>query len=131
MDLKISLSNNMSIKDKYTVRSVPLEATKEWILYKHYARRMPSITYAFGLYDLQNKIHGICTFGNAIPPFMKRSICGKDYEHLVYELNRLCINEGLEKNVLSFFVSKSLLLLPSPLIIISYADIEQGHHGYI
>ena len=32
---------------------------------------------------------------------------------------------------MSWFVSKIFKLLPAPLVIISYSDIEQGHHGYI
>jgi len=47
------------------------------------------------------------------------------------ELNRLIINEGLEKNILSFFVSNSLKFMPQPLVIVSYADTSHNHHGYI
>jgi hypothetical protein len=49
----------------------------------------------------------------------------------IIELNRLVVNEGLQKNVLSFFVSKCLKHLPKPLIVLSYADPNKGHHGYI
>jgi hypothetical protein len=52
-------------------------------------------------------------------------------EFKVIELNRLVINEGLEKNCLSFLVSQSLKMLPKPLVVISYADTSQNHHGYI
>ncbi len=48
-----------------------------------------------------------------------------------YELNRLVINEGLEKNVLSFFVSECLKIVPKPCCVVSYADGNNGHHGYI
>ncbi len=37
-------------KADYEVRSIPYSEAKEWILYKHYAHRIPSICYAFGLY---------------------------------------------------------------------------------
>jgi len=41
----------MSIKDKYTVRSIDSEQCKEWLLYKHYAHRIPPIEFSFGLWN--------------------------------------------------------------------------------
>ena len=62
---------------------------------------------------------------------MKKGLCGEKYQEDVYELNRLCINEGLENNILSYFVSQTLKMIPKPKIIVSYADIDFGHNGYI
>ena len=114
----------------YFVRPIDNSDTKEWLLKKHYLKRMTSITYAFGMFD-DSKMIGVCTFGNAIPLTMKRSICGKDYEHLVYELNRLCVDDNAQKNAASFFVGQCFKQLPKPLIVVSYADKSFGHHGYI
>lgn len=121
----------MSIKDKYRVQSIKTEECKEWFLKKHYAKRIPPITFAFGLF--RDKIlQGVISFA---PPcrMMNNGYClfGGDYEVKTYELNRLVINEGLEKNVLSYFVSKSLDCLPKPCCVVSYADSNNGHHGYI
>ena len=52
-------------------------------------------------------------------------------EFKLIELNRLVINEGLEKNVLSFLIGQSFNFLPKPLVLVSYADSSQNHHGYI
>ena len=41
----------MSQIEKFIIRSIPKEQTKEWFKYKHYAKRIPSIRYSFGLYD--------------------------------------------------------------------------------
>jgi hypothetical protein len=120
-----------SVKDKYTVKSIISSQTYEWLLKKHYAKRIPSISYAFGLYDYNNVLHGVCTVGKPASPNLCVGICGESYSKYVYELNRLCTNEELEKNVLSYFVSKCLKLLPKDLIIVSYADTLHGHHGYI
>jgi hypothetical protein len=114
----------------YEVKSIDYQDCKEWFLKKHYLKRLPSISFCFGLYDGINLI-GVCSFGNAVPLTMKRSICGQDYEHLVYELNRLIVIDNHNKNVTSFFVSQCLKMLPNPLIIVSYADKSQGHNGYI
>ena len=43
----------------------------------------------------------------------------------------MCLNDHNVKNLTSFFLSKCLNLLPNNLIIVSYADTSQNHHGYI
>jgi hypothetical protein len=115
------------IKTKYEVRAIPRDQTKEWLLHKHYAKRMPSISYAFGLYDTKNDLQGVCTFG--MPPNYMEMIAWKPFDLL--ELNRLVVNENMPANTLSVFVSTSLKLLPKPKVIISYSDFRMGHHGYI
>ena len=52
----------MGVKDKYTVSSIDSYLCKDWLLYKHYAKRIPSIEYSFGLYD-GSILVGVCTFG--------------------------------------------------------------------
>jgi hypothetical protein len=121
----------MSIKNKYKVKSILSSQCKEWLLYKHYAKRLCSISYSFGLFDDNNIIIGILTIGKPASPNLCDGVCGKEFNKNVYELNRLCINDGLEKNVLSFFVSNSLKMIKEDLIIVSYADKLMGHNGYI
>jgi hypothetical protein len=118
----------MSIKDKYQVKSIDSYLCKEWLLYKHYARRMPPIEYSFGLFDLNGTMQGIVTYGTPVSSTL-RNLWQNKYK--LIELNRLCVNEGLEKNVLSYFVGISLKMLPKPFVIASYADTSQNHHGYI
>ena len=121
----------ISISDKYKVQSINKDETHQWLLYKHYAKRIPLIELAFGLYS-NNILQGICTFGT--PARMLNNGYGVfdgKLEIKTYELNRLVINEGLEKNVLSFFVSECLKVIPKPCCIVSYADGNNGHHGYI
>tara|TARA_R100000808_G_C2127643_1_gene137563 strand:- start:281 stop:964 length:684 start_codon:yes stop_codon:yes gene_type:complete len=118
------------MKKEYSVESIDSKETYDWLLHKHYLKRKTSISYAFGLF--RNKVlEGVCTYGNALPSTMRRGFCGLKYEHIVYELNRLCINENLDKNVLSYFVSKTFKLLIKPKILVSYADKKVGHTGYI
>lgn len=49
---------------------------------------------------------------------------------MVLELNRLWVDDRLPRNTESWFVARSLRLLP-PRIIVSYADLAQGHSGYV
>lgn len=121
----------MSLKNKYQVKRINASETYDWLLHKHYAKRIPSISYAFGLFDDKNTLIGICTFGCPPSRSLCVGVCGIEYVYNVFELNRLCVNDGLEKNVLSYFISSCLNGLDDGLIVVSYADTSQGHHGYI
>lgn len=120
----------MSIKKKYIVKSIQSYLTHEWLLKKHYAKRLPSISYAFGLFNDEILI-GVLTIGKPASPNLCDGICGKEYSNYVYELNRLCINDNLEKNVLSYFLSNSIKLIKQDMILVSYADTAMFHNGYI
>lgn len=113
----------------YEIKTITYEECKEWLLFKHYAKRMCSISYSFGLFDGLECV-GVCTFGKPASPSLCVGVCGEDYTDKVYELNRLVVNDGLKKNSLSWFVSRCLSLLPE-LIIVSYADTKMNHNGYI
>ena len=113
----------------YEVKRIKNEEIKEWLLHKHYAKRLCSISFAFGLFEGLQLI-GVCTFGKPASPSLCMGVCGSKNSKFVYELNRLCVNDGLPKNSLSYFVSQCLKMLPT-LIIVSYADTKQNHNGYI
>jgi len=118
----------MSLKNKYEVKPIDSFQCKEWCLKKHYAKRIPPIEYPFGLFDDKGIIQGIVTYGTPVSNVLRELW---DNEFKLMELNRLVINEGLEKNILSFFVSQSLSQMPKPMVIVSYADTSKNHHGYI
>lgn len=105
------------------------EECTQWLLHKHYARRLPSILFAFGLYE-GNILTGIVTYGMPASPFLCIGVCGKQNKDYVIELNRLCV-DSKTKNATSFLVSNSLQMLPKPSIVVSYADTAQNHIGYI
>jgi hypothetical protein len=106
------------------------EETYPWLLEKHYAKRIPQIMHAYGLYDDNNNLKGVVTYGIPASPALCMGICGKEYSSKVLELNRLCLLEN-NKNESSFLVANSIKLLPKPSIVVSYADTSQGHVGYV
>jgi len=121
----------LSIKDDYTVQNIKYEDTKDYILNKHYAQRMPSISFSFGLFK-GSEMKGVLTIGKPASHSLCIGVCGKEHASKVFELNRLITEDGLEKNVLSFFVSSCLRTLKNEdLIIVSYADEGMHHNGYI
>ena len=119
----------MTIPDTYTVRKIMSFECREWFLKKHYAKRLPSTSYAYGLY--KDNLIGICSYGRPVAHTLVKSAFTGKFQDTFLELNRLVVDEGLKKNVLSFFVSRTLRKLPSPNVIVSYADTSQNHHGYI
>tara|TARA_R110000824_G_scaffold821_2_gene5028 strand:- start:6202 stop:6861 length:660 start_codon:yes stop_codon:yes gene_type:complete len=113
-----------------SVIAIPKESTYQWLLEKHYARRIPQIVYAYGVFVDQVMV-GVCTYGIPASPSLTMGLCGKQYKDMVVELNRLCLVEGHDKNLASYFVSQTLRMLPSPSIVVSYADTSMGHVGYV
>lgn len=113
----------------YSVKQIAYSETKPFILNIHYAGRMPSISYAFGLFE-DSKLVGIVSFGSPASAPLCRGICGESEKSKVIELNRLVLLNN-KKNEASFLVSKSIKLLPRPKVIVSYADTAQGHSGYV
>jgi hypothetical protein len=112
------------------VKVLPINSfeVEPWLLQKHYAKRMCPISYAFGLYD-NNELVGVVTYGTPSSSTLRTGICGPKFGDLVVELNRLCCDN--QPNRASFLVGRSLRMLPKPLIVVSYADTEQGHVGYV
>jgi len=118
------------IKEKYKVFSIKKELCYDWLLNKHYAKRVPSIIYSFGLFE-NNILVGVITYGMPPSSTLAISLCGDKYKNIVLELNRLVVNDGLDKNALSFFVSQSINKIPKPKIIVSFSDNNMSHNGYI
>ena len=111
----------------YSVIPIKYEDTKSLILNVHYAKRMPSVSYAFGLYrDLV--LQGICTFGSPASPWLCKGVCGEEHRSKVIELNRLVLVNN-KPNEASLLIARSIALLPKPKVIVSYADVAQGHIG--
>lgn len=95
----------------------------------HYAKRWPSISYAYGLFD-GNELIGVVTYGTPPSATLKRGVAGDEHKNDVLELNRLCLKYN-RKNEASKLVSASLKLLPKDKIIVSFADTEQDHKGIV
>ena len=95
----------------------------------HYAKRWPSISYAFGLFE-DDELIGVCTYGTPPSAPLRRGIAGDENIGIVLELNRLCLKYN-RKNEASKLVGASLKMLPKPSIVISFADTEQQHKGIV
>lgn len=100
----------------------------EFVLKKHYSHRAPIFWAGFALIE-NEKIEGVCVYGQPSPSIQRSAF--KDRDFRLYELTRLVV-QTKTKNAASFLVGNSLKMLePKPCAVISYADSEQGHCGYI
>ena len=111
-------------KRNLTVKRIAYEDTKTFILNIHYARRMPCVQYAFGLFDCDYPYPvGVVTYGQPASPSLCKGIAGEENRKNVLELNRLVLYpEYNGENYASFLVANSLKQLPHGTFVVSYAD---------
>lgn len=112
------------------VRRIDFQLAKSIIIEHHYSHRMPSaVQHSFGLFESE-KIVGVVTFGRPSSPQVARSCVKEELRNRVFELSRLVILTT-EKNSASRLVGRSLKLLPTPFVVVSFADRGQNHVGFI
>ena len=122
-------SSFFDVLDGYSVAPIQAQDADYLILNVHYAKRRPSITYAFGLFNA-GELVGVVTYGTPASSTLLRGICGDDWAQHVLELNRLVLVNN-QPHEASRLVGASLKLLPKPSIIVSYADTKQKHEGIV
>ena len=110
----------MSIYENYSVQKIHNYECHEWFLNKHYAKRIPNIMNCFGLYNANKQLQGVISYGSPPSPSLVVVSFNGKYTEIFLELNRLCVNENLEKNVLSFFVSQSIRHLQKPKVLVLF-----------
>lgn len=112
--------------------SVKVEKTnkaevEEWVRKKHYSRR-PSIFWAGFALIINGNTEGVIVYGQPSPPLQLYAF--KDRTFKFYELSRLVI-QTQRKNAASFLIANSLKQLEKPCAVVSYADSQWNHCGYV
>ncbi len=110
------------------IRVIPAQTAREVAEERHYMRRKPMVSWAFGLH-LDDELMGIATFGTPASRHMQQGVCPSD-PSMVIELNRVWLSDELPRNSESWFLSRALKLMP-PYIVVSYADTTVGHIGHM
>lgn len=111
-------------------KPIEYNEAKDFLLPRHYSGRIPSISHSFGYFE-DSVLKAVCTFGKPASNSLCKGICGEEFSDKVFELNRLCVDGDISIQ-LSQFVAYCLdYLKPLNLIIVSYADTQMNHHGYI
>ena len=113
----------------YVVSQVSAKDTYGYLKEIHYAHRIPSISFAYGLFR-DSQLVGVTTYGTPASSTLCRGVCGDEFQKIVIELNRLVLRDNLP-NEASRLVAGSLRLLPKPRIVVSFADTAQDHCGIV
>lgn len=113
------------------MKVLPIEPylTHNFILNVHYAKRLPCIQHAFGLFE-RGHLVGVTTFGQPATGAIRISMFGHDSGVILMELNRLVVTTTT-RNAASFLVGHAIRLLPKSVALVSYADKGKGHVGYV
>jgi hypothetical protein len=123
--------NDGSIKKLYFIEPINKAIGEYIVVNKHYLKRKAPCTLCYGLMCRTcNKIVGVIMYGISCSSTLLKGICGEDQMQNVYELTRLWINDNTPRNAESYLISNTIKLLDKD-IIVSFAQIDQGHKGTI
>jgi len=111
------------------IKQIDYKTAMDVIVEKHYLHRKCSCSIAFGLFN-DNDLVGVIVFGKPSSYTLCNGIAGKEESKNVIEFSRLWVSDDMPKNTESWFVSRAIRQCPFE-IIVSFADTEQGHIGYI
>lgn len=129
--MKIEYQNDLFAEESqgYTIKKIQSKDTHQFLLNIHYAKRLPSISYAYGLFE-NDELVGVVTYGSPPSQTLVKGIAGDEWAKNVLELNRLCLLNN-KPNEASKLVGGSFKLLPKPTIVVSFADTAQHHEGIV
>lgn len=120
-----------SPKVLFFVREVDYKTATNMVIENHYLHRQAPCSKAYGLFCKKCKnIIGVVMYGVSCSSTLLKGICGIEEQSNVYELTRLWIKDGTPKNTESFLIGNTLKLLDKE-IIVSFAEIQQGHNGTV
>jgi hypothetical protein len=119
----------MRIKDLYKIKQVDYRTAMDMVIKNHYLHRTAPCSKAYGLFE-DNECIGVVIYGVSCSSTLLKGICGESEKSNVYELTRLWIKDGTPKNTESYLIGNTLKLLDKE-IIVSFAEIQQGHSGVI
>ncbi len=129
----------MGLKDRYSIKPISYKLAMETVVENHYLHRKCPCSQAFGLYEQSEantslfdneRLVGVVVYGTPSSSSLRKGICGVEESFNVAELTRLWIEDGTPKNTESYLIGNTLKLVDKE-IIVSYAEIQQGHLGIV
>ena len=120
---------NINIFELFEVKKIDYKVAMDIVVEKHYLHRKCPCSIAFGLF-YDEEVVGVIVFGKPASYTLCNGICGKDESKNVIEFSRLWVSDDMPKNTESWFISRAIKQCKFD-IIVSFADTEQGHIGYI
>jgi hypothetical protein len=113
--------------ERWAVKPVSWHAARDLVVAHHYLHRVPSVSFAFGLFDGE-VVRGVVTFGSPSSWRISKSVA-PDSIRSVLELNRLWIADEAPHGAASWFVSRALKQLP-PRVVVAYSELTVQDSRY-
>lgn len=121
----------MSIKENYYIKEIDYKKAMDIIIKNHYLHRKAPCSFSFGLFEnITNELKGVVIYGTPSSAPLRKGICGNDEKDNVIELTRLWVDDSVPKNGESFLIGNTIKRVNKE-IIVSFAEIDQGHIGYV
>jgi hypothetical protein len=117
------------IKEKYLIKPISYAMAMRIIIENHYLHRKCPCSFSFGLFDGED-IKGVIVYGTPSSAPLRSGLCGPEEKNNVIELTRLWVCDTVGKNGESFLIGNTIPLVDKE-IIVSYAEIQQGHLGVV
>lgn len=126
------MCTNLSTKNEYSIKIDSLKNTRHLVETEHYSKSVNGIkiSFVFSLW-FKDEMIGCVMYGQMATTAWKK-FGSKETD--VLELRRLVVKRGYDKNISSWFVSKTIKYLKKNTctkVIVSYADPFHNHKGYI
>ena len=129
----------MGLKERYSIKPISYKLAMEIVVKNHYLHRKCPCSQAFGLFEnsgtntdlfTNERLVGVVIYGTPSSSSLRKGICGVEESFNVAELTRLWIEDSTPKNAESYLIGNTLKLVNKE-IIVSYAEIQQGHLGIV
>jgi len=114
---------------EYKIKQISYREAMEIVVKNHYLHRKCPCSIAFGLF-LNDEIKGVICYGTPSSSTLRSGIAGKENSFNVIELTRLWVCDTVPKNGESFLIGNTLKMCGKE-IVVSYAEINQGHLGVV
>lgn len=115
--------------EKYLIKRIDYQTAMKIIVEKHYLHRKAPCSNAFGLF-LDDECKGVIVYGTPSSAPLRRGIAGDENINNVVELTRLWVCDSVPRNGESFLIGNTIKQCGKE-IVVSYAEIEQGHLGIV
>jgi len=115
--------------ENYAIRQIDYRTAMAVIVREHYLHRKAPCSVAFGLF-LGDELKGVVCYGTPSSAPLRRGIAGVGNANNVIELTRLWVCDSVPRNGESFLIGRTLKKCGKE-IVVSYAEIQQGHLGIV
>lgn len=122
--------------ENYTIRQISYKSAMDVIVKEHYLHRKAPCSIAFGLFYvsdngfLSDELKGVVCYGTPSSSTLRSGIAGGNNASNVVELTRLWVCDSVPRNGESYLIVNTLKLCGKE-IVVSYAEIQQGHLGIV